>query len=168
MKRRMKQKSKNAISIIGGADGPTSIFIAGHSKKQPLKIRIKNSIYRYKRKKVEKTIVANPHSLSETVQYAKEKYELTVSDYESILKRFGSEAMIQRFALKFLKDGCFSDRKNALEAKDEERAFRAAHTLKGVCINQGFDRLYNVSAELPAPPRGRAPPPDTARGRLRS
>ena len=56
MKRRMKQKSKNAISIIGGADGPTSIFIAGHSKKQPLKIRIKNSIYRYKRKKVEKTI----------------------------------------------------------------------------------------------------------------
>lgn len=25
-------KSKNAISIIGGADGPTSIFIAGHSK----------------------------------------------------------------------------------------------------------------------------------------
>ena len=57
MKRQMKEKSKNAISIIGGADGPTSIFIAGHSKKQPLKIRIKNSIYRYKRKKVEKTIV---------------------------------------------------------------------------------------------------------------
>ena len=68
----MKQKSKNAISIIGGANGPTSIFIAGHSKEQPLKIRIKNSIYRYKRKKVEKTIVANPHSLSETVQYEPE------------------------------------------------------------------------------------------------
>ena len=79
MKRRMEQKSKSAISIsiIGGADGPTSIFTAGHSKNQPLKIRIKNSIYRYKRKKVEKTIVANPHSLSETVQYAKDKYELT-------------------------------------------------------------------------------------------
>lgn len=46
-------KSKNAISIsiIGGADGPTSIFIAGPSEKQPLKVRIKNSIYRYKRKK---------------------------------------------------------------------------------------------------------------------
>ena len=47
----MEQKSKNGVSIIGGADGPTSIFIAGHSKKQPLKIKIKNSIYRYKRKK---------------------------------------------------------------------------------------------------------------------
>ena len=76
-KRRMEQKSKNGVSIIGGADGPTSIFIAGPSEKQPLKVRIKNSIYRYTRKKVEKTIVANPHSLSETVQYAKDKYELT-------------------------------------------------------------------------------------------
>ena len=64
----MEQKSKNGVSIIGGADGPTSIFIAGPSEKQPLKVRIKNSIYRYKRIKVEKTIVANPHSLSETVQ----------------------------------------------------------------------------------------------------
>lgn len=50
-KRRMEQKSKNGVSIIGGADGPTSIFIAGPSEKQPLKVRIKNSIYRYKRKK---------------------------------------------------------------------------------------------------------------------
>ena len=73
----MEQKSKNGVSIIGGAHGPTSVFIAGHSKEQPLMLRIKNSIYRYKRKKVEKTIVANPHSLSETVQYAKEKYGLT-------------------------------------------------------------------------------------------
>lgn len=58
-------------------------------------------------------------------------------------------------ALKFLKDGSFSDLKNALEAKDGERAFRAAHTLKGVCINLGFDRLYNVSAELTEKLRGR-------------
>lgn len=63
--------------------------------------------------------------------------------------------MIQRFALKFLKDGSFSDLKNALEAKDGERAFRAAHTLKGVCINLGFDWLYNVSAELTEKLRGR-------------
>ena len=53
-----------------------AFFIAGPSEKQPLKGRIKNSIYRYKRKKVEKTIVANPHSLSETVQYAKEKIRI--------------------------------------------------------------------------------------------
>ncbi len=79
MKRRMEQKSKNAISIsiIGGADGPTSIFIAGHSKKQPLKIRIKNSIYRYKRKSREDNRCKYSILFSETVQYAKDKYELT-------------------------------------------------------------------------------------------
>ena len=72
----MKNKSNSQISIIGGADGPTAIFTAEQSKKQPLKIRIENSIYRHKRKKAEKTIVANPHSLSETVKYAKDKYGL--------------------------------------------------------------------------------------------
>ena len=85
----------------------------------------------------------------------RECYEKTGSDYENILKRFGSEAMIQRFALKFLKDGSFSDLKNALEAKDGERAFRAAHTLKGICLNLGLDSLYKVSACLTEKLRGR-------------
>ena len=29
-----------------------------------------------------------------------------------------------------------------------ELAFRAAHTLKGVCMNLGFDHLYNPSFEI--------------------
>ena len=36
----MKNKRKSSVSIIGGADGPTSIFIAGKSDKRPLKVRI--------------------------------------------------------------------------------------------------------------------------------
>ena len=78
----------------------------------------------------------------------KECYEQIGSDYESILKRFGSEAMIQRFALKFLKDGSFADLKKALAEGDGETAFRAAHTLKGVCLNLGFDNLYPSSKDL--------------------
>ena len=38
----MKEKSKSEVSIIGGADGPTSIFIAGRTRKKPLKVRIRN------------------------------------------------------------------------------------------------------------------------------
>lgn len=72
----MKQKSKSAISIIGGADGPTSVFVTGELKEQSLKTRIQNGIYRYKRKKVEKTIVANAHTLAEVVQYAMRNYEV--------------------------------------------------------------------------------------------
>ncbi len=35
---------KRSVSIIGGADGPTSVFIAGQTKR-PLKIRIQQKIY---------------------------------------------------------------------------------------------------------------------------
>ena len=43
----MKQHSGNAISVsvIGGADGPTSIFVAGPGEKRALKARIRDSIY---------------------------------------------------------------------------------------------------------------------------
>ena len=72
----MKEKSKSEVSIIGGADGPTSIFIAGRTWKKPLKVRIQNSIYRYRRKIVEKKVVADAHTLDELVQYAMNTYNL--------------------------------------------------------------------------------------------
>lgn len=76
----MKEKSKSAVSIIGGSDGPTSIFIAGGSRKQPLKRRIQNTIYTSKRKMAEKKIVANAHTLDEVVQYAISNYDLIETD----------------------------------------------------------------------------------------
>ena len=72
----MKEKSKSKVSIIGGADGPTSIFIAGRTRKKPLKVRIRNIIYRYRRKIVEKKVVADVHTLDELVQYAMNTYNL--------------------------------------------------------------------------------------------
>ena len=35
-----------------------------------------------------------------------------------------------------------------MKDKNYEDAFRSAHTLKGVCQNLSFDRLYEVSNEL--------------------
>ena len=77
----------------------------------------------------------------------KECYEQMGSDYEGVLGRMGSEAMIKRFALKFLQEN--------LEKNDGEEAFRAAHTLKGVCLNLGFDELYEASAEITEKLRGK-------------
>lgn len=76
----MKGKSKSGVSIIGGADGPTSIFIAGRTQKRPLKVRIRNTIYRFRRKLVEKKVVAGEHTLDELVQYAKNSYNLIEID----------------------------------------------------------------------------------------
>ena len=72
----MKNQNANQISIINGEDGSTSVFILGESKKQPLKIRIKNAIYQSRRKRIEKKIAANPHTLVEVVEYARNHYEL--------------------------------------------------------------------------------------------
>lgn len=77
----MEQKSKNAVSIIGGADGSTSFFIVGHSKKQPLKIRIKNSIYRYKCQKERLILIAR-----DLYSY----YGVTEEDIRNKTKRYSS------------------------------------------------------------------------------
>lgn len=71
----MKEKSSEAVSIIGGADGPTSVFIAGKSGKKPLKARVKRFFYQCRCKRMEKRIVPSAHTLEEVVVYAKEKYQ---------------------------------------------------------------------------------------------
>ncbi len=81
----MKGKSSEALSIIGGADGPTSVFIAGKSGKKPLKARVKGFFYQCRCKRMEKRIVPSAHTLEEVVGYAKEKYqavEMTCSTVE--------------------------------------------------------------------------------------
>ena len=77
-----------------------------------------------------------------------ECYKAIGGKYEAVLGRLHSEALIQRFILKFLEDQSYLQLKQTLENKNYEDAFRSAHTLKGVCQNLSFDRLYEVSNEL--------------------
>ena len=84
----------------------------------------------------------------------KECYEQMGSDYEGVLGRLGSEAIVKRFALKFLQDPSFAQLKESLTKNDGEEAFRAAHTLKGICLNLGFDNLFAPSQELTEKLRG--------------
>lgn len=76
----MKEKSASAVSIIGGADGPTSVFLAGRTGKRPLKIRIRNFLYKCKRKQVAKRIVPGAHTLEEVITYTKTKYSAVEID----------------------------------------------------------------------------------------
>lgn len=70
-------KRASAVSIIGGADGPTSIFIAGKLKKPNPVEWFKRKRYRRKRKKAEASVTAGTHTLDEVIQYVKEKYHAT-------------------------------------------------------------------------------------------
>lgn len=84
----------------------------------------------------------------------KECYEQMGADYESVLGRLRSEVLIKKFAKKFLDDGSFQSLKDNLAQRNGEEAFRAAHTLKGVCQNLGFDNLYKPSFDITEKLRG--------------
>lgn len=70
------------------------------------------------------------------------------ADYEGVTNRLMGETLVARFVGKFFEDENFAKLGEALAAQDVEAAFVAAHTLKGVCQNLGFDNLYAPSSEL--------------------
>ena len=84
-----------------------------------------------------------------------ECYKEMGGDFEGVQKRFGGVALVEKFAIKFLNDTSFQELEEGLREKDVEKAFRAAHTLKGICLNLGFDAFYKPCAALTEKLRGR-------------
>ena len=78
----------------------------------------------------------------------RECYNAMNENYDEVLDRIGSEKILRKFVIKFLGDKSYADLTEGLETDDGERAFRAAHTLKGICLNLGFTHLYQVSSDL--------------------
>ena len=78
-----------------------------------------------------------------------ECYKAIGGNYEAVLVRLHSEALIQRFTLKFLEDQSYLQLKQALENKNYEDAFRSAHTLKGVAIGpDNTDFILTTDSQL--------------------
>lgn len=77
-----------------------------------------------------------------------ECYAAMSGNYEDAIGRLRSERLVQKFVLKFLADGSYDLLRQSLEEKNYEEAFRAAHTIKGVCQNLSMDRLQSSSSRL--------------------
>lgn len=78
------EKVASSISIIGGSDGPTSIFLAGKGKRT-LKQNLQRQLFAAKKKWCALWIRPSAHSMEEVVAYAKERYgfaELSKEDGE--------------------------------------------------------------------------------------
>lgn len=84
-----------------------------------------------------------------------ECYQKLGGDYAQVEKRLPGIHLIRRFIAKFLDDGSYPELCRAMEQGQTEEVFRAAHTLKGVSANLGFDRLTASSGELTELLRGR-------------
>lgn len=69
-------------------------------------------------------------------------------NYEEVLRRLSSEVRIKKVLGMLSRDGSMQDLRAALEKKDYEGAFLAAHTLKGITMNLGITRLAEAVSEL--------------------
>lgn len=76
-----------------------------------------------------------------------ECYEAFGGSYEDIKKRLHKDEVIQKFVVKFLNDTSYATLCTAMQQEDYGEAFRAVHTLKGVCQNLSF-RCLGQSAQL--------------------
>ncbi len=77
-----------------------------------------------------------------------ECYSALGGSYEEVLSRLSSERLVKKFALKFLTDPSYDLLVRSMGSEDWPEAFRAAHTIKGVCQNLSFTTLYQSSHAL--------------------
>ena len=68
----------------------------------------------------------------------KEFYQNIDGDYEDVIGRIGSEERVQPILAMFREDSSYQWLAKAIEGKDWDSAFDAAHTLKGLCLSLGF------------------------------
>ena len=87
----------------------------------------------------------------------REAYEKIGANYDDACARLMGEEMLARFALKFLDDESMDKLEAAMAAGDAKEAFMAAHTLKGVSQNLGFDNLYEPAVVVTEALRGPMP-----------
>jgi len=86
----------------------------------------------------------------------RECYDAFGGSFNDVYERFGgSEDFVRMFILKFPKDESMNTLEKAIEEGNAEEAFRAAHTLKGLCANLAITRLRESVSELTEQLRGR-------------
>ena len=69
-------------------------------------------------------------------------YDLTGGDYDAAMQRFMTESRLEKFTRMFAEDPSYGELEASLASDNLEEAFRAAHTLKGVCLNLSFTGLF--------------------------
>lgn len=83
-------------------------------------------------------------------------YDSVGESLDEVLNRLHKEERITKYLGLFLQDPSFNDLETAFAEKNIEKAFRAAHTLKGVALNLGFQKLSEASSALTEDLRPRA------------
>lgn len=75
-------------------------------------------------------------------------YEKVGGDYNDVMSRLMNDDRIIKFVGIFARDQNYQLLMQSLEDQDVDTAFRAAHTMKGMCQNMAFTRLLASSVDI--------------------
>lgn len=75
-------------------------------------------------------------------------YAALGGNYDDVIGRLRSERLVQKLLLKFPDDPSYDLLRTSMAEGNDSEAFRAAHTLKGICLNLGFTNLQHSSSAL--------------------
>lgn len=84
-----------------------------------------------------------------------ECYEKMGGDYADVMSRLRTDERVKRFLLKVAEDASFNNLCESIAAHNIEEAFRAAHTLKGVCSNLSLTKLQRSASAMTEVLRGK-------------
>lgn len=78
----------------------------------------------------------------------KECYDLLGGDFDEVMGRLRREDFVKKLLYKFLEDKSYNLFETSMSAQNYDEALRGVHTLKGVCQNLSFTKLYESSAAV--------------------
>lgn len=76
--------------------------------------------------------------------YKKELCENGVDVQDNMVRFMDNEVLFEKLLKMFLEDTSYSDMKEGFAEQDCEKAFKGAHSLKGVAANLGFSSILDV------------------------
>lgn len=90
-----------STTIIGGSDGPTSVFILGGHQKLNIKQRVQKKIFQLRKKWYALWIKPGVHTMDEVAHYIKEKYHFTELSVDSEKYRFQYDELRTSFMIQY-------------------------------------------------------------------
>lgn len=144
-KNSMDRKKASAVSIIGGEDGPTSIFlIGGNDSKRTRKQKIQKELFTLRKRRIAKSLKANPHTMEQVIEYAQNKWGYTAISKESEEYKMEYVQLRAAFILEYNPEllGQFKDYPE-LRGRDEDSI---NHFM--MLINQRQKAAENIPTEL--------------------
>jgi len=148
VKKTIDKKAASAVSIIGGEDGPTSVFlVGGKGSKRTLKQKVHKKIFALRKKRIAKSLKANPHTMEQVIEYAKSKWGYTDIGKNSDKYKTEHSQMRAAFILQY-KPELLGELKDypELEGRDEDsiRRFIALQDQRQKAAEEVPAKLFDI------------------------